>query len=261
MKIRAKISIIVISAVALASAFAACTHDKDVIVSNETTTVSQMQSATETKSHLPLYEKPVEDNTKETTTVTEEETTKKPQNDKYDNGNENINSENINRMEKGDIRDGDVIEKGDYIYTYYSAIDGWSVEVADKTQEKYGSIKTKIYNIPVVSMQGCFYKCDKMTTAPETPATITNMEYCFAECKSLTGIIDIPENVSNISYCFFASSKDISDVKISSKNITNATGMIDSDATMTLHIYEDSATMDTILRNIPNGYDKPIIHM
>ena len=257
MKIRAKISIIVISAITLASAFAACTHDKGVIVSTETTTVHQ--SVIATQNHILPNDIPDEKTTEITTII--QETTTSRQNDRYDNGNEDINSENIDRMEKGDIRDGDVIEKGDYIYTYYSAINGWSVEVADKTQEKYGSIKTKLYGIPIVSMQGCFYKCNNMVSAPSIPSTIENMEYCFAECEKLSGTIEIPENVTNLSYCFFASSKDINDVKIQSKNVTKATGMIDSDTKITLYIHKDSTTMNTIIANIPNGYDNPIVHL
>lgn len=257
MKIRAKISLIVITAVIVTTAFAACRNNDDVIVSSLTTT--QPQTTTFSADVTTSNEKLTENKPEETTTVEQEATTR--HNDRYDNGNKDINSENIDRMEQGDIRDGDVIEQGDYIYTYYSSVNGWSVEAVDKTQTTYSPIKENIYGIPIVSMQGCFYKCNNMVSAPEIPSTVTNMEYCFAECKSLSGTIIIPENVTNLSYCFFTSSKDIKDVIIYSKNISQATGMIDADAKIILHIYVNSQTMNTILKIIPLGYDVPIIHM
>ena len=55
----------------------------------------------------------------------------------------------------------------------------------------------------VTSMNGTFYGCKSLTTAPKIPDTVTDMYQAFANCTSLTTAPALPSSVTNLSYTFY----------------------------------------------------------
>ena len=54
------------------------------------------------------------------------------------------------------LKNGDKVICGDYRYIYQTSNQGWSVEVLDKTKEKYEKIAEEIYKKPTLSLNNTF---------------------------------------------------------------------------------------------------------
>ena len=62
---------------------------------------------------------------------------------------------------------------------------GYKVSVLDRTRRDYPDLPDTIYGKPIISLEGTFAGCDKMTLAPRLPANCMNYSYAFAQCTSL----------------------------------------------------------------------------
>lgn len=106
----------------------------------------------------------------------------------------------------GEIRDG-YTDKW-YRYNYKESLEGYQVEVIDKTLTTYGKMKTKLGGIPVKSFANTFKDCTNMTNIDLRgidTSNVTNMSFMFSECKSITSLNLSSFNTSNvtsISYMF-----------------------------------------------------------
>lgn len=130
------------------------------------------------------------------------------------------------------IIDGTTYAYGQYIYTFLSVNNGWSVKlnerVVDKSKEtSFDPILEEIDGYPITSMNRTFENCIEMTQSPSIPSTVTrlcwtfknctkmstmpalsqctnliNMEGTFYKCKNLTSLTEIPNSVENMCWTF-----------------------------------------------------------
>lgn len=81
-----------------------------------------------------------------------------------------------------------------------------SCTVVDDTLSSYSDPLSNVpyLNLPVVSMNDCFFQCKSLTTAPVIPSSVTNMSGCFYGCINLTIAPKIPSGVTDMGSCFWA---------------------------------------------------------
>lgn len=107
---------------------------------------------------------------------------------------------------------GDIFETSDYSYRYNLgksmfegvdeptwteyALEGWGVEVKDKTKSVYEPFEELINGAPLKSIAYTFIECINMKTAPELPNSITEIEWAFAYCKSLKESPKLPNKAT-----------------------------------------------------------------
>lgn len=95
------------------------------------------------------------------------------------------------------VAEGDLYTYGDYKYTYTSKYTGWGVElntdVTNKRQKTYGAMLDSINDIDVTYLDGTFYECTSLTTAPRMPSGTRSMWSTFLGCTSLKTYVGAPE--------------------------------------------------------------------
>ena len=94
-------------------------------------------------------------------------------------------TESFEEQTEPTLSNGDTHETADYIYTYNTSFDGWSVKVKDITRTEYEPILDNIKGKDVVSLDQTFKGCDKLEIAPKIPKTVIYMNETFMGCKSL----------------------------------------------------------------------------
>ncbi len=94
------------------------------------------------------------------------------------------------------LQNGDIFTDTDYKYTYSTS--GWGVAVLDTTKTEYGAILESINGQPITSLQGTFFNCTSLETAPAIPSSVTMMQYTFLNCNSLETAPAIPSSVTNM---------------------------------------------------------------
>ena len=97
------------------------------------------------------------------------------------------------------LLDGTTYSQGQYIYIYFSTLNGWKVTIDERVVNKdttttFGPILEEIYGYPIMSISRTFENCTAMTEAPAIPATVKTMSWAFNNCKNL-------KNMPQISQC------------------------------------------------------------
>ena len=118
-----------------------------------------------------------------------------------------------------EVYDGMVYIHGDYEYRYNMAYyddmwlfedrgwwenpsqNGWGVYYTGNDEEP-GPILESINGAPVTMMEYTFYRCTKMTKAPEIPSTVTSIDGAFAYCYALRESPEIPHGVTSMGWTF-----------------------------------------------------------
>ena len=104
-------------------------------------------------------------------------------------------------------------KKGDGTWGIFSCESAYAWEDAydggiDDDGKIVGKIPQYIYSkeeerfVEVTDLSRAFYRCTRLTTAPEIPSSVIYMSETFAECKRLTTAPEIPNSVKDMDYTF-----------------------------------------------------------
>lgn len=88
-----------------------------------------------------------------------------------------------------------IVADEEYLYCYDEFYGGYEVKAMDKSKQYYAPIKSNIYGIDVVSLEGAFCDCVNMKEAPQIPYKVKNISDAYSGCESLKLPPKIPENV------------------------------------------------------------------
>ena len=87
-----------------------------------------------------------------------------------------------------------------YEYAYDGGIDDDGKIVGKIPQYIYSKEEERF--VEVTDLSRAFYRCTRLTTAPEIPSSVIYMSETFAECKRLTTAPEIPNSVKDMDYTF-----------------------------------------------------------
>ena len=122
--------------------------------------------------------------------------------------------------------DGEEYAHGDYVYTYSEVDEGWAVaineEVTDCDQTSYGAILESINGKPIISLENTFEACEKLSTAPAIPDSVTNMKHTFLNCNLIEAPV-IPDGVTNMCGTF-EQCDDLTKAPVIPSSVTNMQG-------------------------------------
>ena len=104
-------------------------------------------------------------------------------------------------------------KKGDGTWGIFSCESAYAWEDAydggiDDDGKIVGKIPQYIYSkeeerfVEVTDLSRAFYRCTRLTTAPEIPSSVKDMDYTFRWCTGLTTAPEIPNSVTSIDYTF-----------------------------------------------------------
>ena len=101
------------------------------------------------------------------------------------------------------------------------------------TDVPWRSKRTQIQSVTIeetvrpTSMGNWFYRCNKLTEAPNIPDSVTDLGATFFECSNLIKAPEIPEGVINM-YCTFAGCSKLTEAPAIPENVTNMDGTFDN---------------------------------
>lgn len=106
--------------------------------------------------------------------------------------------------------DGEAYETKDYVYTYSSTEEGWSVSVKNKGKARYESLNGKIYSKPLINVSETFKGCTALVQAPAIPSGVKKMTSVFDGCTALTGLVAVYAEPEQYDDCFKGTTQPIS---------------------------------------------------
>ena len=134
------------------------------------------------------------------------------------------------------LGDESIAADEDYIYAYNSSLDGYVVQVIDRTQASYDPIRTNINGKPTVKLDVMFLMDNgNLTVAPIIPDSVTSIcESAFMNCTNLSSV-NIPSLVTDIDGDAFRGCTNLSSIEIPS-SVTYISGTAFSGCPNLIHI-------------------------